>query len=112
MITETLSALTESPKGVLAPVQKLHKQAASALAQLSTHQLESLRTYSELGINQVKAAAQVRDAEGLRKLLSKQAGVMGKARDRLLSDFRAVFQVGADFVSQTAKAETKSAKAA
>ncbi len=112
MITETLSALTKPTKGVLEPVQELNQQAIATIEKLAAHQIDSLKAYTELGVNQLKAAAEVRDVEGLQNLLSKQTDVLRKVGDRLMSDFKAISQMGTNFVSQSTKVGPKAAKAA
>lgn len=112
MITKTLSALTDPTKGLLEPVHKLNRQAITAIEKVAAYQVDSLTTYSRLGINQLKAAAEVRDVEGLKNLLSKQTDVLREVGDRLMSDFKACFQVGADFVSQSSKVDAEAADVA
>ena len=112
MITETLSALTEPTKGVLEPVQKLNQQAIVSVEKLAAHQIESLKTYSELGVSQLKAVAQVKDVEGLQNLLSMQTDFLRKVGDRLMLDFKEIFRLGADIVSQSTKAGAETVKTA
>ena len=112
MITETLSALTEPTKGVLEPVHKLNQQAIAAIEKLATHQINSLKTYTELGVSQLKAVAEVRDVEGLQNLVSKQTDVLREVGDRLMSDFKAISQMGVNFISHSTKVGPESVKAA
>ena len=109
MIDKTLSALTDPTKGLLEPAHKLNRQAITAVEKMAAYQIDSLKTYSRLGVSQLKAAAEVRDVEGLRNLLSKQTDVLREVGDRLMSDFKALSQIGADFVSQSSKVDAKAA---
>lgn len=109
MITKTLSALTEPTKGVLEPVHKLNQQTISAVEKLAAYQIDSLKTFSELGVSQLKAVAEVRDVKSLQNLLSKQTDVLREVGDRLMSDFKAIFKMGTDFVSQSTKVGTNEA---
>ncbi len=112
MITDTLSALSVPTKGVLEPAHKLNQQAIAAIEKLVAYQIDSLKAYSELGVNQLKAAVEVRDVEGLKNLLTNQTDVLKEFGERLLTDYKAISQMGADFVSQSSKVTTETAKAA
>ena len=112
MITETLSALTKTTHGVLEPVQQLNQQGLAAMEELASRQMDSLKTYTELGVSQLKVMAEVRDVEGLQNLVSKQTDVLKEVGDRLTSDFKAISQMGTNFVSQSMKVGPKAAKSA
>jgi len=100
MITETLSALTEPTKGMLEPVQRLNQEAVWTVEQLAAHQIESLKTYSALGLTQMKAAAEVKDVGGLKDLMSEQTGVLKQFAECLVSDFKAIFEIGKEFLAE------------
>lgn len=110
MMIKTFSALTEPTKGALEPVRKFNQQAVAAVEELATHQLESLKTYSDMGIGQLKAVAEVRDMDSLQNFLHKQTDVLRGFGECALSDIKAVTQVGVGFISQkmpTTEADTK-----
>jgi phasin family protein len=107
MIIKNLSALTEPTKGALEPVQKFNQQTVAAVEKLTTYQLESLKTYSDMGVSQLKAVAELKDTEGLQKFISKQTDVLRTFSECVLSDLKAVTQIGVDFLSQTAKVGAK-----
>lgn len=111
MINKTLSALTDPTKGLLEPAHKLNQQAVTALEKVAAYQIDSLNTYSRLGIGQLKAAAEVRNVEGLQNLLSKQNDVLKEVGGRLMSDVKTFFQIGAEFVSQSSKMGAQAADA-
>ena len=112
MFTETLSALTKPTEGVLEPVQKLNQQAVAAVQKLAAHQLRSLKTYSELGVGQLKAAAEVRDVEGLQTLMSKQTDVVRELGERIWADTKELAQMGVDFATEAKKIGSQAAPAA
>lgn len=103
MFTPTLSSLTEPAKGVLEPIRKLNQQAVVNMGRLAAGQIDSLKLYSDLGIGQLKAAAAVRDLEGLQALLSQQRDVLRKATDRLVADARAFVEMGMASLSKVKK---------
>lgn len=112
MITDTLSALSVPSKDVLEPAHKLNQQAIAAVEKLVAYQIDSLKAYSELGVSRLKAAVEVRDVEGLKNLLSNQTDVLKEFGEHLMTDYKAIFKMGADFVSKSTKVGTETAKAA
>lgn len=111
MIIKTFSALTEPTKGALEPVQKLNQQAVAAVEKLAAHQLESLKTYSDMGIGRLKAAAEVKDMNGLQNFLYGQTDVLRAFGGCARSDIKAVAQACIGFVSQNMPTTKVGAKA-
>jgi phasin family protein len=109
VIIETFSALTKPTQGLLEPVQKLKHHAVSTVEKLATHQLESLKTYSDMGVNQLKAAAEVKDIDGLQNFMSKQTDVLRALGERMLSDITTIAQLNVDFLSQATKVGAEAA---
>lgn len=103
MITETLSALTGPNRGILDPVRRLNQETVATVQRLAAHQIDSLKTYSHLGTSQLQMAAEVRDMQSLQELMSKQTDVLQALSKCLISDIRAVIEIGADFVSHAKK---------
>lgn len=110
MIIKTFSALTEPTKGALEPVRKFNQQTVAAVEKLATHQLESLKTYSDMGVNQLKAVAEVKDMNGLQKFLYGQTDVLRDFGECARSDIKAVTQACVGFVSQNMPTTKASAK--
>ena len=111
MITETLSALS-TPQGLLAPVQRLNKALVASAERLTARQIASLTTYSTLGLSQLRAAADVKDVEGMQTFLSKQKDVLTECGERLWADTKAVAEIGVEFVSEAGKVGSDVAPAA
>lgn len=103
MMIETLSTLTDPAKGVLEPIQKLNQAAVASAEKLTARQIASLTTYSKLGLSQLRAAAEVKDVEGLRTLMSEQKDVLTEFGKRLWADTKAVAEMGAEFVAEAQK---------
>lgn len=103
MMTESLSALTQPTKGVIEPIQKLNQQAAATVEKLAAHQIASLKAYSDLGVGQLKAAAEVKDVEGVQDLMSKQMDFLKRLGECMRSDLKAMFEMGVEFVAEAQK---------
>ncbi len=112
MIIETVSALTEPTKRILEPVQKLNQQAVATVEKLAAHQLESLKTYADIGVSQLKAAAEMKDIEGLQNFVFKQSDVLRAFGECVISDIKAVTEAGVGFFSQATKVGAKATRVA
>ncbi len=112
MDTKTLFALKEPGKGTLESIQKINQQASATVEKLAAHRIESLKAYSDLAVNQIKAAAEVKDFEDLQTLISKQSDVLVAYGEWLMSDIRTTAQLGMDFLWQAAQVGAEAAPAA
>ena len=112
MFTDTLSALTTPAQGILEPMQKLNKAMVASAEKLTARQIASLTTYSQLGLSQLRAAAEVKDVEGLQTLLSNQKDVLKECGERMWSDTKAVAEMGIELVTTAQQVGSEAAPAA
>ena len=92
-----------TPEGLLEPIQKFNTAALATAQRLTARQTASLMTYTELALDQLKAANEVKDVEGLQKFLSKQTDVLKAVGERLWADTKAIAEMGIEFVSEAQK---------
>ena len=112
MMTQTLSTLTNPTKFVLEPVHTINQKVIATAEKLAAYQIDSLKAYSDLGVSQLKAVIEVKDVEGLKNLLTSQTDVLKKVSDRMLFDFKAIYQLRADIVAQSKKSDSATVKVA
>jgi phasin family protein len=111
MDTKTLAALTDPGKSVIESIQKRNQQASATVAKLAAHRIESLKAYSDLAVNQLNAAAEVKDVEGLQALMSKQSDFLVTYGRCLMSDITTTAQLGMDFLWQAATVDAEATPA-
>lgn len=100
MNTDILAALTDQSKSFLAPVQKLNTIAIANTEKLADFQTASVQKYTQLGIAQWKAAAQVNDLNSLVTYLGAYSARMTDVGEQIVADAKRAYQLGMDFLSE------------
>lgn len=79
---------------------------------LMATQVEAARAYADLGLAQARAWIDVRDADGLKKVLDGQQQVARDLGERFRADAEKVNALGQDFVQKSQALAEKSMKSA
>ncbi len=88
---------------LMAPVLKANKLAVANMEKIVTLQMDSLRTYVDLGMGQLKAAVEVNNPEDLRAFVNSQVEVASTIRQRLLNDTKALADLGTNYKTEINK---------
>ena len=100
MNSETVSTLIEQSKHLLAPVLQLNQLAVANAERLVALQLASLEYYTKLGLAQWKAAAALKDPQGLQAYAAKQGKLLKVVGEKLLADAKQIAQLGTEFSAE------------
>lgn len=84
----------------LAPVVKANRLAVANLEKLAGFQLQMLRTYSQFGLGQLKAAADIRNPNDLQAFYAGQVDAAAALRKQLLDDGQALVDLLAGFKAE------------
>jgi len=97
MNSEVFTKLMEQAETAASPIRKFNELAVSNVEKLVALQIASLQDYSELGIAQLKVAADVTDLEGLQDYFRKQVDLLGAVREKFIADAKAVSELSGEF---------------
>ena len=111
MNKEIISTLTEQTKNVAAPAQGLNRLIVDNAEKLVALQIASVKNYSALSFANLKALLEVRDAEAFQAYLSKQGELAKSVSEQLMSDAKAVAELGSDFTEEIKKISEEGVKA-
>jgi phasin family protein len=84
-----------------------------AVAQLEKYvhlQLDAYKAFVELTLRQLKAGAEISDAEGLKAFWAKQSEVISAVREKQLEHLKALAELGTGFNVEVKKLAEKSVK--
>ncbi len=84
----------------VAPVVKANQAGVATLEKVVHFQLEALRSYAEIGLAQLKAAAEIRDPEGVKAFYASQVEVATTVRQKLVDDTKALAEIGAGYKAE------------
>lgn len=97
MYTDFFKTFSDQTEKNLEPMYKFNKLMAKNVEVLTELQLNAVRTYSEMGLNQFKAAADVKDVTTLTAFSSQQLAVMTKLSQQMLDDSNKLQNIAKEF---------------
>ena len=103
MNQEIAKLFTVQPEKVLAPMQQFAELSLSNTEKLLALQMEMTQSYIRLGVEQMKALFEVKDAESLQAFVNSQADVAKNVGEKMIADAKAVADLGAEFNAETQK---------
>lgn len=97
MCTDAFKSFTEQAEKTMNPLIKFNKLMARNVEQLTELQLNAVRSYSELGVNQLKTAAEVKDLTSLTAFNSDQVAAMAKVFEQVSEDSKKLQDLAREF---------------
>lgn len=96
----TFSNVFEQYQSFLNPVVKTNKLTVANLEKLVSFQVAALQSYVDLGLKQLKAAAEVNDPKSLQKFVSDQVEATNVVRQKWLDDVRTLADLSTGFADE------------
>ena len=113
MNTEMFDKYTEqAEKLFMAPSRNYAKLAMDYAEKLIDAQMEAARSYSEIGLQQARAALEIKDTNALQHYAEKQQAVAKDLGERVKSDAEKVVGMNQQFVDETRKLVESSVQSA
>jgi|HigsolmetaGSP11D_1036233.scaffolds.fasta_scaffold02179_4 phasin family protein len=103
MYDDILSKASERLNELLAPSRKFNALLVDNLDKFAKFQLESARVYTDLALEQLRAALQVSDADSLQTFVSSQRKIAEEVSKKLASDAETVASLSKDFTAEVQK---------
>jgi phasin family protein len=110
MNIELNSSLAEQTKNSIAPVQDMNRLIVDKVEKLVTMQIASAQRYSALGLANLKAFMDIKDADTLQAYIGKQGDLIKSVSEQLMSDAKTITELGRDFGEQVQKIGQKEVK--
>ncbi len=100
MSNELINEFYARSETLLAPVVKANQLGVTVLERVVHFQLDALQSYVEIGLAQLKAAAEVTDVEAAKAFYANQVEVAGTVRQKVVDDAKALAEIGADYKAE------------
>jgi len=124
-----LNAFNEQAKTMYAPMTKFNSLFVENMEKMTDFQLNAIKSYAEMGLDQMKKASEIQDADSMRTFTAAQAEAASALNKKIMEDAKTFSDMAMDFKTQvetimeearttaattatTAKPATKSGKAA
>ena len=118
-----MNAFTEQAKSFYSPLNKLSALMVENMEKMTEFQLDSIKSYADITMSQMKKAVDVKDADSLRSFSTSQTEAAATVNKKIMEDAKSLSDLANDFKSQveaiweesrpaTKSAEKKPTKAA
>ncbi len=94
---DMFSKCFENTNALPTQIIKTNKLLVNELEKLMTFQMEALQSYMDMSLNQLKAAADVRDPKSLQNFLSDQGEVANTLREKMMEDAKTLADLTTGF---------------
>jgi len=111
MYEEILAKTGDRLNELLAPSRKFNALLIDNLDKFTKFQLDSARAYADLGLEQLRAALQISDANSLQTFVSNQQKLVEAVSKKLASDAETVAALSKDFTAEVQKLAQENASA-
>ena len=109
MSNNIFNSMNTGVNKLMAPISGLNKTAIDNLAKVAELQFSTAKYLADVGVNQLKAVADVDNLESARSFATKSIELAGQINKKLLEDSQKYFSLGAEFKSGVKNIFTPSA---
>lgn len=110
MYEEMFTKSFANVEGMMEPVVKTNKLAVAQLERLVSFQMSTMQTYVDLGLEQLRAIAEINSPQSLQAFWGKQVEVANSLRQKVLDDTKALVDLGNGMKDEFTKLAEDNAK--
>lgn len=103
MQDKIMNAFAEQTKNMYAPMRKMNALMVENMEKMTEFQIEALKSYSKMGVNQLKNATEIKDAESVRDFTASQAELMSTLSKKVLEDAKSMADMTMEFKQEIEK---------
>ena len=100
MVVDLFSKTLETPKTLPQPLVKANKLFVESVEKLLVLQMNSLKSYLDIGINQMRAAAEINDVKSLQDFCKRQTDIAQTIQQKLLHDAKLMSDLATRFKNE------------
>jgi phasin family protein len=95
-----LNAFAEQTKNLYSPMQKFSALFVGNMEKMTEFQLNAIKSYADVGIEQMKKATEIKDADSMRTFSSAQAEATTELNKKIMEDAKALSEMAVEFKGQ------------
>ncbi|MBE0483806.1 MAG: phasin family protein [Bacterioplanes sp.] len=95
-----LNAFTEQAKNMYAPMAKFNSLFVENMEKMTDFQLNAIKAYAEMGLDQMKKASEIKDADSVRTFTASQAEAATALNKKIMEDAKALSDMAMEFKTQ------------
>lgn len=97
MTNDFFKDFSDKTKQGFAPIMKFNELMSASIQDLFHAQMAATQRYSEMTMEQVKAASEIRDMDSLQNFFQKQIGTFEALNEQVMADLKAMADAGVKF---------------
>ncbi|NMQ20745.1 phasin family protein [Candidatus Competibacter phosphatis] len=100
MVIDLFSKALETPQSLPEPLVKVNKLMVENIEKMMLFQMNSLKAYLDIGINQMRAAAEINDVKSLQSFYKRQTDIAQTVQQKMLHDAKAMSDLATRFKTE------------
>lgn len=109
-LTEETTTMNIQTEKYFEPVREINALALENIEKLLDIQLKSINDTTRLGVEQLKSAVAIKDAEGLKKYITDQTEIAKTLGERFVKDTQTALEIGASYTDKVQQIVTETVK--
>ncbi len=97
MVINLFSKALEAPQTLPEPVVKVNKLFVENMEKMMVFQMNALKSYLDIGFNQMKAAAEINDVNSLQDFYKRQAEIAQTVQHKMMVDAKVMSDMATRF---------------
>lgn len=97
MVIDLFSKALETPQALPEPLVKTNKLLVQNMEKMMVFQMNALKSYLDIGLNQMKAAAEITDVKSFQDFCKRQTEIAQTVQQKLMSDAKAMSDLATRF---------------
>lgn len=97
MVVNLFSKALETPQTLPEPVVQANKLFVQNLEKMMLFQMNALKSYLDIGFNQMKAAAEINDARSFQDFYQRQAEIAQTVQHKMMNDAKGMTDLATRF---------------
>ncbi len=100
MVIDLFSKALETPQSLPEPLVKANKLMVENIEKMMLFQMNSLKAYMDIGINQMRAAAEINNVKSWQDFCRRQGEIAQTVQQKMLNDARLMSDLAARFKTE------------
>lgn len=100
MVIDLFSKALETPQSLPEPLVKANKMMVENIEKMMVFHMNSLKAYMDIGINQMRAAAEINDVKSWQDFYRRQGEIAQTVQQKMLNDARLMSDLAARFKTE------------
>ena len=97
MVVNLFNKALETPQVLPAPVIKTNQLLVESMEKVMVFQMNALKSYLDIGLNQMRAAAEITDLQSMQDFCKRQAEIAQTVQQKLMNDAKAMSDLATRF---------------